>query len=53
MAVIEPLFNNRHKASNVGFGYSYILPIIVSGLIAKNNQILIVENPEAHLHPKT
>jgi len=54
---IEPLFNTslsreRHKASNVGFGYSYILPIIVSGLIAKNNQILIVENPEAHLHPK-
>jgi len=49
---IEPLFNNRYKASNVGFGYSYILPIIVSGLIAKNNQILIVENPEAHLHPK-
>ena len=28
------------------------MPIIVSGLIAKNNQILIVENPEAHLHPK-
>ena len=54
---IEPLFNTslsreRYKASNVGFGYSYILPIIVSGLIAKNNQILIVENPEAHLHPK-
>ena len=49
---IEPLFNNCYKASNVGFGYSYILPIIVSGLIAKNNQILIVENPEAHLHPK-
>jgi len=54
---IEPLFNTslsreRHKASNVGFGYSYILPIIVSGLIAENNQILIVENPEAHLHPK-
>jgi predicted ATPase len=37
---------------NVGFGYSYILPIIVSGLIAKPNQILIIENPEAHLHPR-
>jgi predicted ATPase len=40
------------KPANVGFGYSYILPIIVSGLIAKEGEILIVENPEAHLHPK-
>ena len=37
--------------TNVGFGYSYILPILVSGLIAKDNEILIVENPEAHIHP--
>ncbi len=41
-----------HKPTNVGFGYSYILPIIVSGLIAKEGEILIIENPEAHLHPK-
>jgi predicted ATPase len=55
--VIEPLFNtdsskNRYKGSNIGFGYSYILPIIVSGLIAKPGEVLIVENPEAHLHPR-
>jgi predicted ATPase len=37
--------------TNVGFGYSYILPIIVSGLIAQKGEILIVENPEAHIHP--
>jgi predicted ATPase len=43
---------DRFKPINVGFGYSYILPIIVSGLIAKAGEILIVENPEAHLHPK-
>jgi predicted ATPase len=42
----------RYKPSNVGFGYTYILPVIVSGLIAKKDEILIVENPEAHLHPK-
>lgn len=40
------------KPTNVGFGYSYILPIIVSGLIATKDEILIIENPEAHLHPK-
>ncbi len=39
------------KPVNVGFGYSYALPIIVAGLIAQPGEILIVENPEAHLHP--
>ena len=42
----------RYKPSNVGFGYSYILPIIVAGLVAQNGEILIIENPEAHLHPR-
>ena len=37
--------------NNVGFGISYVLPIIVSGLIAEKGCLLIVENPEAHLHP--
>jgi len=36
---------------NVGFGISYVLPIVVSGLIASKGEMLIVENPEAHLHP--
>lgn len=39
------------NAPNVGFGISYALPIIVTGLIAKSNTFFIVENPEAHLHP--
>ena len=36
-----------------GFGISYELSVIVAGLwmAAKGNGILIVENPEAHLHP--
>lgn len=37
---------------NFGFGISYILPIIVSGLIAKKDSVFIIENPEAHLHPR-
>jgi predicted ATPase len=36
---------------NTGFGISYVLPILVSGLLAKPGTMLIVENPEAHLHP--
>lgn len=39
------------KPTNVGYGFSYSLPIIVAGLVAKPGEILIVENPEAHLHP--
>ena len=38
-------------ATNIGFGISYVLPILVTGLIAKKGSFMIVENPEAHLHP--
>ncbi len=55
--ILELFFNtdsskDRFKPMNVGFGYTYALPIIVSGLIAKEGEFLIVENPEAHLHPR-
>jgi predicted ATPase len=56
-SVLYILLNNksnsyRYKPANVGFGYSYILPLIIAGLIAKPGEIIIVENPEAHLHPR-
>lgn len=35
----------------MGFGYSYVLPVIVAALMATEGSLLIVENPEAHLHP--
>lgn len=38
-------------APNVGFGISYVLPILVTGLIAKEGRFMVIENPEAHLHP--
>ena len=37
---------------HVGFGISQLLPIIVEGLLMKNNSTLILEQPEIHLHPK-
>jgi len=40
------------KAKNVGFGISYSLPVIVALLSAKPGALLIIENPEAHLHPR-
>lgn len=39
------------RPTNTGFGISYTLPIVVAALIAEKDSILIVENPEAHLHP--
>jgi predicted ATPase len=39
------------RPSNVGFGLSYALPVIVAGLTAEPGSIFIIENPEAHLHP--
>lgn len=37
--------------SDVGFGIGQLLPIIVEGLIS-SNRVLLVEQPEIHLHPK-
>lgn len=41
-----------HRAINVGFGITYVLPVLVALLKAKKDDFIIVENPEAHLHPK-
>ena len=37
---------------NFGFGISYILPIVLTGLLAESGSVFLVENPEAHLHPR-
>lgn len=39
------------KPQNVGFGLSYVLPVVTSILSAKHGDLLIIENPESHLHP--
>lgn len=36
----------------VGVGVSQILPILVMGLLAPKGTLLIVEQPELHLHPR-
>lgn len=43
---------NKFKAYNVGFGISYALPVIVAALHSPKGSLVIVENPEAHLHPE-
>lgn len=46
--------NKKYKATNVGYGIGYVLPVITA-LIAFYNQedtFILLENPEAHIHPK-
>ena len=42
-----------HLPIATGFGITYVFPIIVQALAASmiENSVLIIENPEAHLHP--
>ena len=42
---------DEFSSDNVGFGLSYVLPVIVAILSAPKGSLLLIENPEAHLHP--
>ncbi len=38
--------------TDVGFGISQILPVIVQGFLSYDNSLTMIEQPEIHLHPK-
>lgn len=40
------------RPKNIGSGISYLVSILVVCLAAQKSQIIIIENPEIHLHPK-
>lgn len=40
-----------HRPTHVGFGLTQVLPIIVAALSAPKGDLLLLENPEVHLHP--
>jgi len=42
---------NHFSALQVGFGLSFVLPVITALLKAKKGDLILIENPEAHLHP--
>ena len=44
--------SNLRRSTNVGFGISYTLPILVAVLSSEPGTLILIENPEAHLHPK-
>lgn len=45
-------YTNRFRPVNVGFGISFVLPVILALLMARKDRLIIIENPEAHLHPR-
>lgn len=40
------------SSKNVGYGIYYSLAVVVALLSAKPGALLLIENPEAHLHPR-
>lgn len=40
-----------HRPMHVGFGLTQVFPIIVAGVSAAKGDLIMIENPEVHLHP--
>ncbi len=47
----EHVENDLVNIADVGFGVSQILPVLVALLVAQPDQLVIIEQPELHLHP--
>lgn len=44
--------NNKVNIADVGFGVSQVLPVIVALMVAEPEQLVYLEQPEIHLHPR-
>jgi len=40
-----------HRPIHVGFGLTQVFPIVVAVLSANKGDLILIENPEVHLHP--
>jgi predicted ATPase len=38
--------------TDVGFGISQVLPVVIQGFLSSDDSITLIEQPEIHLHPK-
>lgn len=45
-------YGERLRPTNVGFGLTHVLPVVTACLAAQPGTLVIVENPEAQLHPR-
>lgn len=40
-----------HSPIHTGFGLTQVLPVVVAALSAARGDVILIENPEVHLHP--
>lgn len=52
VVVDEPEYGMEYEINQVGFGICQVLPILTMVLYSKRHDVLLIENPEIHLHPK-
>jgi predicted ATPase len=45
-------YTEHMRTTNVGFGLTYVLPVLTAVISARPGDLLIIENPESHLHPQ-
>ncbi|AKB05273.1 AAA family ATPase [Vibrio cholerae] len=53
VGIVEQSSGSNVSLADVGFGYSQILPVILLGLINKPKNLMLLEQPEIHLHPSS
>ena len=44
--------SDSYRPTHVGFGLTYTLPIVVALVATPPGGMILIENPEAHVHPK-
>lgn len=50
--ITDPAMKIKVNLTDIGFGASQILPIIIESFYARNGSLILIEQPEIHLHPK-
>jgi len=45
-------YTNRFMPENAGFGISYALHVVTALLASRPGELIIIENPESHIHPR-
>lgn len=49
---VSPKDQSKHDITEIGFGVSQVIPVVVAGLLQPKDSLFIVDLPEAHLHPR-
>jgi predicted ATPase len=49
---VTPKGQSSHDITEIGFGVSQVIPVLVAGLLQPKDSLFIVDLPEAHLHPR-